>query len=64
MFDCSISSCFPHIIFTIIVIIGGSLVLYLLLYIYLMWDTYMYHSNDLKSWKDQQLQLIYDQPNA
>lgn len=60
MFNCDISSCSGHVIITCLIILCVFLFFYLIFYLYLVYDTYMYHSDDIKSWYDTKLQKLYD----
>ena len=54
----NISSCYPHIVLTILIIIGINIFIWFIIYIYIMYDTYKNYSSDLISWKNEQLNQI------
>jgi hypothetical protein len=60
MLNCNITTCLPHVIGTCTIIIGLTLAFYVSVYLYLMYNTYKYHSDDLKSWRDQKIKYLYD----
>ena len=45
-------------IFTSMIIIGIWLGAYFLIYLYIMYDTYRYHSSDLKAWRNEKITNI------
>lgn len=53
----------PHIIITFITIIGLYIGILILLYLYIMYDTYINHADDLKDWREKNLQSIDQQIN-
>ena len=62
MLNCNWSSCLPSVLIVCISIILLNILILIIFYIYLMYDTYKYYSDDLKSWRDTQIQKIYDTP--
>ena len=56
--NCSLKTCIPQMMFTALIIVGIWLGAYVLIYLYIMYDTYRYHSSDLKAWRTEKINNI------
>ena len=59
--NCDIKSCIPYLVFSFLIVIGINIFIWLVIYLFIVYDTYMYHSNDLISWKNEQIDNINDE---
>lgn len=55
---CDITSCTPQFVLTILLVFGMNIFIWFLIYLYIMYDTYVNYSSDLINWKNEQIQQI------
>lgn len=53
--NCDIISCTPHMVLCFLIVIGINILIWLLIYVYIMYDTYKNHSSDLILWKNNNI---------
>ena len=56
--SCNLSFCFFYLFLSVLFAFGIYLVIYIIIYIYIARITTKYHSNDLVTWRENELNKI------